>query len=73
MPDKNGLNITTRDRVLRAWENSTELVRDFQNYANDTENSPKIAHMFNEYAKDEAMHAAELLQLLHEIEGKKVE
>lgn len=69
MSDKNNLHITVRDRVLRAWENSTELVRDYQNYANDSENHPKIAHMFNEYAKDEAVHAAELLKLLHEMEG----
>ncbi len=69
MPDKNGLNITSRDRVLRAWENSTELVRDFQSYANDSQNDPKLSKMFGEYAKDEAAHAAELLKLLHEIEG----
>lgn len=69
MPDKNGLNITSRDRVLRAWENSTELVRDFQSYANDTEHNPKLAKMFNEYAKDEAEHAAHLLKLLHQMDG----
>ncbi len=68
MPDRNNLNITTRDRVLRAWENSTELVRDFQTYANDTEHNKKLAQMFNEYAKDEAVHASQLLKLLHEIE-----
>ena len=28
--------ITTRDRVLRAWQNSTELVRDFESYAKET-------------------------------------
>ncbi len=69
MPDKNGINRTSRDRVLRAWENSTELVRDFQNYAHETEHNPKLANIFNEYAKDEAVHAAELLKLLHQMEG----
>ncbi len=69
MPDKNGINRTSRDRVLRAWENSTELVRDFQNYAHETEHNPKLAKMFNEYAKDEAEHASNLLKLLHQMEG----
>ena len=33
MNSKNGFTITNRDRVLRAWQNSTELVRDYQDYA----------------------------------------
>ena len=68
MPDRNGINLTTRDRVLRAWENSTELVRDFQTYANDTEHNEKLSQMFNEFAKEEAVHASRLLSLLHEME-----
>ena len=30
MDRKNGFTITNRDHVLRAWQNSTELVRDYQ-------------------------------------------
>ena len=32
------IKITTYDRLLRAWENSMEAVRDFQSYADLTEN-----------------------------------
>ena len=28
MNDKNGFTISNRDHVLRAWQNSTELVRE---------------------------------------------
>lgn len=38
--------ITTRDRVLRAWQNSTELVRDFENYAKETSDDKTAAEMF---------------------------
>ena len=54
--------ITTRDRVLRAWQNSTELVRDFENYAKETSDDKTAAEMFQKYA----VHAAELLKLLHD-------
>lgn len=57
--------ITTRDRVLRAWQNSTELVRDFENYAKETSDDKTAAEMFQKYAVDEGRHAAELLKLLH--------
>ncbi len=66
MIDKNGLKITARDRVLRAWQNSTELVRDYQSYAGETADSKQISAMFSRYAEDEAVHAAELLKILHE-------
>lgn len=41
MNDKNGFTISNRDHVLRAWQNSTELVRDYQDYAHETENEDK--------------------------------
>ena len=37
MDTKNGFTITNRDHVLRAWQNSTELVRDYQAYAHELE------------------------------------
>ena len=37
MDTKNGFTITNRDHVLRAWQNSTELVRDYQVYAHERE------------------------------------
>ena len=65
MDNKNGFTINKRDRVLRAWENSTELVRDYQSYANQMENEDKsAAKLFAEFAEDEALHASKLLKIL---------
>lgn len=65
MDSKNGFTITNRDRVLRAWQNSTELVRDYQAYAQEIEEDDKeLAKLFFEFADDEAVHAAKLLDLL---------
>lgn len=51
--------------MLRAWQNSTELVRDYQAYAHEIEeDDKKLAKLFFEFADDEAVHAAKLLDLL---------
>lgn len=51
--------------MLRAWQNSTELVRDYQAYAHEIEKDNKeLAKLFSEFAEDEAVHAAKLLDLL---------
>ena len=57
--------ITTRDRILRAWQNSTELVRDFESYAKESSDDGTAAELFQKFAVDEGLHAAELLKLLH--------
>lgn len=67
MDDKNGFVITNRDRILRAWENSTELVRDYQSYSHQIDNR-NLSQLFSEYAEDEAMHAAKLLKILQSFE-----
>ena len=65
MDSKNGFTITNRDHVLRAWQNSTELVRDYQAYAHEIEEDDKeLAKLFFEFGDDEAVHAAKLLDLL---------
>lgn len=47
MDTKNGFTITNRDHVLRAWQNSTELVRDYQAYAHELEeDSSALANCF---------------------------
>ena len=58
--------ITTRDRVLRAWQNSTELARAFKTSAKEPPTNKPAAEMFQKYAVDEGRHAAELLKLLHD-------
>lgn len=67
----NEIVITTRDRVLRAWQNSTELVRDFENYAKEIADDRKTAEMFSHFAVDEGEHAAQLLKVLHGYDNMK--
>ena len=62
------LKITTRDRLLRAWQNSTELVRDYKTYAHETSDHPAAASLFAQYAVEEGEHAENLLRLLREIQ-----
>jgi len=64
------LQITNRDRVLRAWQESIQLVRDYQDNANEIANEDKhLADLFAKYAEDEAFHAKKLLEILHEYEN----
>ena len=54
------IKITTYDRLLRAWENSMEAVRDFQSYADLTEDNDKakqaakLRNLLLEYKKSNA-------------------
>ena len=61
--------ITTRDRVLRAWQNCMELVRDFQLYAREVEDE-KIAQLFAHSAEEVGYQAAAFHDLLLEMETK---
>ncbi len=51
------IHITTRDRVLRAWQNTMELIRDFQLYAKEVE-EPALSNLFSRFAEEEGQHAA---------------
>lgn len=68
--DNNGIKITTRDRLLKAWQDSTELVRDYQYYYHETNDNYEVAKTFAEYAEHEALHAAKLLELLQDVEKR---
>lgn len=70
MEKQNAVNVTTRDRLLMAWEHSTELVRDFEIYSKEIHDDPKASKVFAEYAKDEGLHAAELLKMLQAYDTK---
>ena len=41
---------TVRDRLLRAWENSMEMARDFEGYADEYQGEPKYREVFSKYA-----------------------
>ncbi len=57
------IEYTEYDRLLRAWENSTELVKDFEMYSKRVENE-ELRQVFKEFAKDEGIHAATFRELL---------
>ena len=64
MDDKNGFRITNRDHVLGAWQNSTDLVRDFQAFSHEIKDEDEeLSRLFAEFAEDEAVHAAKLHDL----------
>lgn len=63
--NKNEVVITTRDKLMRAWENSKELVRDFEVHSKEIEDE-NIKKVFKEFAEDEGLHAAKLRELLLE-------
>jgi rubrerythrin len=67
---EDAIKINTRDRLLRAWENSMELVLDFQTYAKEIKDHEKVAHLFAQFAEDEAMHARELHGLLRDCQDE---
>jgi hypothetical protein len=57
------IEYTTYDRILRAWENSMELVRDFEMYSKRIEDD-EIKQVFKRFAEDEGMHAHKLRELI---------
>lgn len=63
------IEYTTYDRLLRAWENSMELVRDFEMYSKRIDDE-HIKQVFKEFAEDEGRHASVLRDLLLEWKKK---
>ena len=64
------IEYTTYDRLLRAWESSMEMVRDFEMYSKRIENE-KIKGVFKKFAEDEGLHASKLRELI--IEQKRLQ
>ena len=64
MHTNTSVNITTRDKILRAWQQSTELTRDFEVYSREIKDNDSAALMFSSFAEEEAKHAAKLLGML---------
>ena len=65
MENKYETKITTQDRLLRAWENSMELVRDFEKYSQEIKDDKEVARLFAEYAEEEGVHAAKFRETLY--------
>lgn len=67
MSEKNKTAGTPRDRIMRAWENSMELTRDFRLYA-DTTDDKEMQQVFKAFAEDEGKHAAKFKEMLEQID-----
>ena len=67
MEPKSGITITVRDRLLRAWEDAMAQVKAFELWSSEIEDE-EVAAVFAEYAEDEGLHAARLLEMLKERE-----
>ena len=59
------IEYTTYDRLLRAWENSMELVRDFEMYSKRIEEED-VKQVFKKFAEEEGLHASKFRELLLE-------
>lgn len=71
METKMNFTVDTRDRVLRAWENSVQMTRDFKIFAKQIEEPCRAKELFEKFAVDEGEHAAAFLELLQEYEKAK--
>jgi len=63
------IEYTDYDRLLRAWENSMEMVRDLEMYKKRTEDE-RLKEIFGRFAEEEGLHAAELRKLIPEYKNK---
>ncbi len=68
--NNNEVEITTYDRLLRAWENSMEMVRDFEMYSKRIEDE-EVKKVFKQFAEENGMHATKLREMLLEYKQRK--
>ncbi len=61
------IRYNTRDRLLRAWEETMELVRSFETWSREMDDQ-EYKRLFGRLAEDEALHAAELFEHLKKID-----
>ncbi len=69
MQDKNA-TMNARDCLQRAWENTMELVRDFEMYSKNL-NDPEVADLFKSFAEEQGYQAHQLRELFNQYDGKK--
>lgn len=62
----NEIILTTYDRLLRSWENSMEMVRDFEMHAKRIEDE-RIKDVFKKFSEEEGIHASKFRDLLLEM------
>ena len=65
------IEYTEYDRLLRAWENSIEMVRDFEMYSKRVDDG-EIKDVFKQFAEEEGSHAAKFRELLIKYKNAKM-
>ncbi len=68
--DEKPIIVSTRDRVMRAWQNSMELTRDFEMYSKEIHDDHDTAHVFAAFAEEECAHAARFREILHKYQNE---
>jgi rubrerythrin len=72
MEEQNDVKITSYDRLMRAWENSMELTRDFEVYSKRVDDE-ELKQVFKKFAEDEGFHASRFRELLLERQNEKLQ
>lgn len=72
MEEQNDVKITSYDRLMRAWENSMELTRDFEVYAKRVDDE-ELKQIFQKFAEEEGFHASKFRELLLERQYEKLQ
>lgn len=63
MEQQDDVKITPYDRLMRAWENSMELTRDFEVYSKRVDDE-ELKQVFKQFAEEEGFHASKFRELL---------
>jgi uncharacterized membrane protein (DUF106 family) len=65
-----GVVMDTRDCLQRAWDNTKELVRDFEMYSKRIEDK-KVSETFKKMAEEQGMMAHDLRELFNQYDNQK--
>ena len=68
--NENEVRVTTYDKLMRAWQNSMEMARDFKVHAQEMKEDRETSRVFASFAEDEGLHAAKLRDLLLSYQNK---
>ena len=61
------MEMSEHDCLMRAWQNSQELVRDFEMYSKRIEDQ-ELKSVFKKFAEEEGFHATKFRELLNKFE-----
>lgn len=61
------MEMSEYDCLMRAWQNSQELVRDFEMYSKRVGNQ-ELKNIFKKFAEEEGYHATQFRDLINQYE-----